>query len=94
MINIKGLYRPSVLKVLYDNSKVQGMGFLNTREQELTIYSAELLLCQGTNFDYLFGKVMKVNLDSDDEFDEWLYDRDNGFGSAQRAIDKLREGEK
>jgi len=41
-------------------------------------------------FDYLNGKVMKLSLKSDDEFDEWGYDRDNGQGSAQRAISELR----
>lgn len=33
---------------------------------------------------------MKVDLSSDVEFEEWLYDRDNGQGAAQRVIDGLR----
>ena len=37
-----------------------------------------------------FSLIMKVNL-SGDEFDGWLYDRDNGEGAAQKAIDKLRK---
>jgi hypothetical protein len=34
---------------------------------------------------------MKVDLSSDVEFEEWLYDRDNGSGSAQQVIDSLRK---
>lgn len=41
------------------------------------------------NFDYLKGRVMKVDL-SGDEFDESLYDRDLGKGAAARAIQSLR----
>jgi len=39
-------------------------------------------------FDYLYGKIMKVNL-SGDEFSPTLYDRDNGEGSAFKAIKHL-----
>lgn len=51
----------------------------------------KVLLSQKPNlyFDYLYGRVMKVNI-THDEFDPWLYDRDNGNGAAQRAIDNLR----
>jgi hypothetical protein len=42
------------------------------------------------NFDYLKGRVLKVNL-SGDAFNDELYDRDLGEGAAQRVIDKLRE---
>jgi hypothetical protein len=40
-------------------------------------------------FDYLRGRVMKVDL-SKDAFDPWLYDRDNGAGAAERAVSRLR----
>lgn len=43
-------------------------------------------------FDYLYGRVMKVDLSSDESFEERLYDRDNGTGAAQRVIDRLRNG--
>lgn len=56
-----------------------------TEEEE-----AEELLRMGTYFDYLKGRVMKVDLSNDDCFEEWLYDRDNGNGAAQRAINQLR----
>lgn len=90
MINIKGLDRAEVLKELYNNSKVQGLGFLQATGRDMTTNEAEKLLEQQTYFDYLHGKVMKIDLSSSEEFEEWLYDRDNGEGSARRVIERLR----
>lgn len=93
MVNIKGLNKAEVLAALYNNSKPLGLGFLHFDEKDMTVAEAEELLKQTTYFDYLKGRVMKVDLSSDDGFDEWLYDRDNGNGSAQRVIEKLRRQE-
>jgi hypothetical protein len=90
MINIEGLSKAEVLKELYNNSIVQGFGFLQATGKDMTISEATDLLKKQTYFDYLYGKVMKISLSSDVEFDEWLYDRDNGQGSAKRVVDKLR----
>lgn len=79
-----------MLACLYNNSKIQGMGFLQAREGEMTNEEADALLEEQVWFDYLYGKVMKVNLSSDDEFEEWMYDGDNGAGTAQRVIDSIR----
>lgn len=91
MIDIKGLNKAEVLAALYNNSKPQGLGFLHFDPKEMTVAEAEEILKQTTDFDYLKGRVMKVDLSSDDGFEEWLYDRDNGNGAAQRAIDSLRK---
>lgn len=91
MINIKGLNKAEVLKALYDHSHVPGYGFLQAVPNDfVTVKHCEELLQRGTRFDYLYGKVLKVDL-SDDEFDERLYDRDNGLGAARRAINSLRK---
>lgn len=90
MVNIQGLSKAEVLAALYNNSRVQGMGFLQAVNGEMTTKQAEELLNKTTYFDYLYGKVMKVDLASDIEFDEWLYDRDNGTGKAERVVDGLR----
>ena len=88
-ISIKGLNKGEVLAGLYNNSKVQGMGFLQAIPGEMTTDQAQAIIDQGiTDFDYLHGKVMKVDL-SEDEFSPWGYDRDNGQGSAQKVIDNL-----
>lgn len=33
--------------------------------------------------------MAKIDL-SADEFEEWLYDRDNGVEAAQRAVDSIK----
>ena len=43
-------------------------------------------------FDYLYGRCLKTDLTSDDSFDPWGFDRDNGGeGTAQKVIECLRE---
>ena len=89
MISIKGLSKADVLAVLYNASRPQGMGFRNYDPKPMTREQAQEILDQGdAHFDYLQGRVMKVNL-SGDEFEEWGFDRDNGQGSAERAVKSL-----
>ena len=91
MVDIKGLDKAEVLKALYDQSHLQGSGFLQAVPNgTVTVEHCRELLNHGTYFDYLYGKIMKVDLKSDDGFEERLYDRDNGVGAAQRAIDFLK----
>jgi len=89
MIDISGLDKAEVLKVLHECSKAQGLSFLGLRDQPLTVEECRDLLKEQTCFDYLYGKVMKVDL-STNELDPWLYDRDNGEGAAEAAIAILR----
>lgn len=90
MLSIKGLDKAEVLKALYDGSHVQGLGFLQAvPEGTVTVDHCRELLRHGNYFDYLYGRVLKVDL-SHDEFDERLYERDNGVDSASRAIAPLR----
>lgn len=91
MVDIKGLNKAEVLAALYNNSKPQGLGFLNFDAKNMMVAEAEEILKKTTDFDYLKGRVMKVNLSSDDSFEEWLYDRDNGNGAAEKAISSLRK---
>lgn len=90
MVDTKGLKKSAVLAALYNDSKPQGLGFSHFDPAPMTEEEAEDLLKTSTHFDYLKGRVMKVDLSNDDSFEEWLYDRDNGNGAAQRAINKLR----
>jgi len=90
-IDISKLDKAEVLAALYNNSRRQGMGFLNARGREpLTKEQAAELLKETTYFDYLAGRVMKVELKGD-TLDPWLYDRDNGAGAAARALEPLME---
>lgn len=88
-LDISKLDKAAVLATLFNNSKQQGMGFLHARGKlPLSKEEAAELLQQETYFDYLHGRVMKVDL-SGDSFDPWLYDRDNGSGAAERALKTL-----
>jgi hypothetical protein len=103
MVDIKGLDKADVLAALYNASSPLGMGRLQFRDGDMTREQAQELLGGKDSgdypggdhnkdhyFDYLYGRVMKVNLKGD-SFDEWGYDRDLGAGAAQRVIDRLRE---
>jgi hypothetical protein len=84
-IELNGKNKAKVLASLYNNAKPQGLGLLQFDAKPMTEGEAEELLKQQTAFDYLKGRVMKVDL-SGDSFNSWLYDRDNGEGSAERAV--------
>ncbi len=93
VIDIKGLDKAEVLLALYNGSHCQGLGFLQaintyTLEDAKRDYKEHIEYFNGY-FDYLHGRVLKVDL-SGDSFDSWLYDRDCGEGAAARAIDELR----
>lgn len=86
MISIKGLDKARVLVALYNRSRIQGMGFIDPMANKgLTVEEAKVLLERQTYFDYLRGRVMKIDLKGDD-LDPRLYDRDLGEGAAEYAI--------
>lgn len=86
-IDISKLDKCDVLAALYNASKPQGLGMLHFTPETMTRDQAEKLLAEDRPpyFDYLQGRVMKINLAGDD-LDPRLYDRDNGQGAAARAI--------
>ncbi len=88
MINIENADKAEILAALYNNSKVQGMGFLQAKPDLMTTDEARDLLKETTYFDYLHGKVMKINLSSS-ELRPGLYDRDNGQGACAAAINHI-----
>lgn len=88
MISIKGLDKAAVLAALYNAARPQGMGFMRFDPKPMTVEEARGVLAQQQDFDYLQGRVMKVNL-SGDEFDPQWYDRDNGEDAALQAIEAM-----
>jgi hypothetical protein len=96
-IDIAGLDKASVLAALYNRARPQGMGFLHYTTEPMTRDEAQAVIASGgthlsglsLHFDYLKGRVMKVDL-SNDTFDPWLYDRDNGNGAAFDVVSELR----
>jgi hypothetical protein len=88
-IDISKMDKASVLAALYNNAKPQGMGFMHFTPEDMLIREAQILLDSGqTYFDYVGGRVMKVDL-SGDEFSPGLYDRDNGEGAASKVLASL-----
>ena len=88
-MDISKYAKDDVLRVLYDNARTQGMGLFHYMPGN-NMTKAEALEClkNGTYFDYLKGRVMKVDL-SKDELDTRLYNRDNGVDAAEKAIKTL-----
>ena len=89
MINIAGLNKEDVLRVLYDRAKVQGLGILHAKPGNMTNEESKALLADSNYFDYVNGRVMKVQIEGLN-LDPRLYDRDNGAGAAEAAINTLR----
>jgi hypothetical protein len=90
-MKIEGLNKAEVLATLYNNAKVQGMGFLQADNKQMTTEEAKTILDESDDkyFDYLKGRVMKIRI-AGDEIDTRLYNRDNGDGAAERVIGKLQ----
>ena len=80
--------KADVLRVLYDNAKPLGMGFLHFQSGNMSREEASTCLKHGTYFDYVHGRVMKVDF-SGNELDTRLYNRDNGPDAAEKAIGSL-----
>ena len=85
-MDISNLDKATVLAALYNHARHQGMGLLHFDPEPMTVEQAREILAAGqTYFDYVKGRVMKVDL-SKDFLDTRLYDRDNGLGAAENAI--------
>lgn len=88
--DLTGLDKAMVLAALYNGAKPLNLGFMNYDPTPMSNEEARALLERTKRFDYLKGRVMKVDL-SEDQLDPRLYDRDNGQNAAQTLIDSLRE---
>ena len=86
MIDMQG-QKAKVLAALYNGSKAQGMSFLHFEPVPMTEAEAATILLDQDRFDYLTGRVMKVDLDGE-SFDPRLYDRDVGEGAAARLVSR------
>lgn len=90
--------KPAILAALYNASKPLGLGFLHYDPAPMTVEEATEIMANGSTidyakpqvdyFDYLKDRVMKISLKGDVIRPE-LYDRDNGFGAARKAVEDL-----
>lgn len=86
-IDISRISKAKVLAALYNGARPQGMGFLHFDDRDMSESEAEDILSKNPRayFDYVKGRVMKVDL-SGDQLNPRLYDRDNGHGAAASII--------
>lgn len=96
-VDTTGIDRAALLAALYNQAKTQGMGFLQYDPTPMTTEEASRLLETCTTeyrgikecyFDYLKGRVMKIDV-LPDMLDPRLYDRDNGQGAVAGVVDGL-----
>lgn len=91
MIKIGHLNKADVLAALFNHARTQGLARLHYKPEHIMDRAeAQGLLDEYQTFDYLEGRVLKVDLRTD-ELAEWLYDRDNGQGAAARIIEELED---
>lgn len=88
-VSIRGLNKAKVLAALYNGARAQGAGFIRYDSTPMDEEEASQFLEGETYFDYLKGRVMKVDL-SDDEIHPYSYDRDNGQGAVAEIVAALR----
>ena len=87
-IDISRMNKAEVVAKLFNASKAQGMGFFQLgNDKQMSLAEAERALDEAGDgyFDYLNGRIMKVDV-SGDSLSPRLYDRDNGEGAAARAL--------
>lgn len=89
-VSIVGLDKAEVLAALYNRSKTQGAGWKQFDASKMSVEEARSILKQQTDFEYLKGRVMKINFARDDYIETRLYDRDNGPQAAEITIESLR----
>ena len=88
MVAYGNLTKAEVLATLYNHALPRGLGIFAFIPGNMTVEEAEKLVARQTSFDYVQGRCLKVNLSGDKGFDEWLYDREYGNGTAQKAVDE------
>lgn len=85
-MNVLGHTREEVFMVLYNRAMPLGNGFLHYVPKQIDLAEAKEFLktYPGNYFDYVKGRVMKVDL-SRPEVNTVLYNHDNGKNAAEDA---------
>ncbi len=89
-MDISKFDKAAVLAALYNRAKPQGLGLVHYTPEDMTTEEATKMLKTQTYFDYVKGRVMKVDL-GEDKMSTALYNRDNGTNAAEDALVDLAE---
>ncbi len=85
-MDISGYNKATLLAILYNRARPQGMGFLHYDPTPWTDEDAQAYIDKnGLTFDYVKGRVMKVDI-SRNTLETGLYNRDNGANAAENAL--------
>lgn len=87
-VDISGLDKAELLVALFDESHQQGSGVYNDDSEGLPLDEAREMLENYDYFDYVKGRILKVDL-SGDELNTSLYNRDNGAWAAEKVVDAV-----
>lgn len=86
-VNIAGIDKKALLNELLESAIVPGVGpFMLPIDFDDAIEEA---YCNNWSFDYVQGRPMKCDISGDIAY-TWSYDRDNGLGTFQSCVDRLR----
>ncbi len=97
LVDFSGLDLFTTVEALFQNARVQGMGRIQSIGRE-KLEPSDIFLSSdkdkdklaSTYIDYLYGRVMKIDLTTWPILDVYLYDRDNGQGMAKSVETQLR----
>ncbi len=90
MVEYNGLTKAEVLCALYNRARCVDRKILLSDDPKMTVQQARELLLTTEYFDYINGRYMEIDLSGKKGFDETLYDKYNGKGSAQLALDDVK----
>jgi len=103
-IDVSDISPAVLLAGLYNRSSPLGLGFLQAKPGAMTVEQAQVLLDGAVEgdytgqplqrhgnryFDYLHGRVMKVEINGE-TLRTGLYDRDMGKGAAKQIVEAIR----
>ena len=92
-VSIAGLDKAEVLRALWEGSHPQGRSTPHEAygTPSVEVFREALERNPEGYFDYLMGRVLKVDL-TGDTLDTRLYDRDTYEGAAAFAVQRVRAG--
>jgi len=89
-MNISHIPKAKVLAALFNAAKPFGSGYIQYNPNHIMSEDEASKILEGqVYFDYLEGRLMKVNL-SLNELDTSNYNRDNGAGAAEAVINEIK----